>query len=376
MRIAINTRFLLKDKLEGIGWYTYQVCRRLVEQHPEHTFIFLFDRPFEDEFIFGKNVIPVVLSPPARHPVLFTIWFEWSVVHALKKYRADVFLSPDNFCSLRTKVPTVLVVHDLSFLYFPEQVSRTNLAYYRYFTPRFLQKAKQIVSVSKATQLDIEKYYPTLNAPIHISGNGCRDVFRPLSEIEEVEVKRKYTDGKDYFFYVGAVHPRKNVHRLMEAFSAFKKATKSEVQLVIAGRFAWQTGVVKEAFEQSDYQEDIHFLGYVADEDLPRLLGAALALTYVSLFEGFGVPLLEAMYAEVPVITSTISSMPEVVGEAGLLVDPIDSTSIQNALIQIHEDEQLQQELIEKGKVQREQYSWERASEVVYQAVLEAVLDT
>ncbi|MEM1327152.1 MAG: glycosyltransferase family 1 protein [Bacteroidota bacterium] len=376
MRIAINTRFLLKDKLEGIGWYTYQVAKRLVEQYPEHTFIFLFDRPYAETFIFGDNVMPVVLAPPARHPILFTIWFEWSVVRALKKYKADVFLSTDNFCALRTKVPTVLVTHDLAFLHFPEQVSRINLAYYRYFTHRFLQKANQIVSVSEATRQDIRENYPIVKAPIYISGNGCRDMFRPLEQQEKEAVKAKYTDGKDYFFYIGAVHPRKNVNRLIVAFSAFKKSTRSEVKLLIGGRLAWQTGVVKEVYEVSDYQEDIQFLGYVEDEELPRLLGAALGLTYVSLFEGFGVPLLEAMYAEVPVLTSNVSSMPEVVGEAAILIDPKRVEAIKSGMIRIYEDEKLRTGLIEKGSVQRQRYSWERAAEVVYEAIEAAALGT
>ena len=123
MRIAVNTRFLLKNKLEGIGWFTYETVKRLVENHPEHEFYFFFDRPFEEEFIFGKNVHPIVLFPPARHPVLYFIWFEYSVANALKVYKIDVFLSPDNFLTLRTKVPTVLVTHDIAHLHFPEQVN-------------------------------------------------------------------------------------------------------------------------------------------------------------------------------------------------------------------------------------------------------------
>jgi len=121
MRIAINTRFLLKDKLEGIGWYTYEISKWLVEKHPEHEFIFFFDRPFDKSFIFGKNVTPVVLSPPARHPVLWYLWFEFVIPKALKKYKADLFFSPDGYLSLKTKVKTITVIHDIASFHFPGQ---------------------------------------------------------------------------------------------------------------------------------------------------------------------------------------------------------------------------------------------------------------
>ena len=123
MKIAVNTRFLIKGRLEGMGLFTYEVVRRLVEQHSEHTFIFFFDRTYDPSFVFGKNVEPVVLFPPARHPFLFVWWFEWSVVRALEELKPDVFLSPDNFLSLRAKLKTVLVTHDIAHAHFPEQVS-------------------------------------------------------------------------------------------------------------------------------------------------------------------------------------------------------------------------------------------------------------
>lgn len=365
MRIAINTRFLLKNKLEGIGWYTYNVSRRLVKMRPNDTFIFLFDRPFDQDFVFAKNVIPVVLSPPARHPILFTIWFEYAVVKALEKYKADVFFSPDNFCSLRTKRPTILVVHDLAYLHFPEQVERVHLWYYRYFMPKFLAKAQRIITVSEATKKDIQQHFPLLNKEIIVSGNGCRERFKPLQLTEIELVRERYSNGAPYFFYVGAVHPRKNVHRLITAFDQFKQTTESDVQLLIAGRFAWQTGEVKTAFIKAHHKNEIHFLGYVSDEELPKILGAALALTYVSLFEGFGVPLLEAMKTDVPIITSNISSMPEVVGEAAILVNPESIVEIKDAMKRMYENEDLRNSLIEKGRKQSEKFSWERATMLV-----------
>jgi len=373
MRIAVNTRFLIQDKLEGIGWFTHEVLRRLVTQHPEHEFIFFFDRPYSPEFIFSENVTPVVLFPPARHPVLFVWWFEWSVARALKKYRADVFLSPDNFCALRTDVPTVLVVHDLAFVHYPEQVRQRDLWYYRFFMPRFLRKAAQVVTVSLFTKKDIIRQYQIPDEKISVACNGCREVFQPVTKTVRQAVRAQYSEGQAYFFYIGAVHPRKNVHRLIQAFSIFKKQTSSPFKLLIAGRFSWQTGKVRTAYEQSDFQNDIHFLGYVPDEELPKLLGAAFALTYVSLFEGFGVPLLEAMHCEVPIVSSNISSLPEVAGEAALLVDPKNPDAIATAMQQLYDNETLRQELIAKGRERRERFSWQQATNVIWTAIDNAV---
>ena len=114
MKIAVNTRLLLKDKLEGIGWFSYESLKRICIAHPEHEFVFIFDRPYSEEFIFADNVTPVVVGPPARHPFLYILWFEISVAKVLRKHNVDVFLSTDGYLSLSTKVPSIAVLHDLN----------------------------------------------------------------------------------------------------------------------------------------------------------------------------------------------------------------------------------------------------------------------
>ncbi len=370
MRIAVNTRFLLKNRLEGIGLYTHEVVRRLVEQHPEHEFIFLFDRQFDPGFIFGKNVTPVVLFPPARHPLLFVWWFEWSVRRALRQHKIDVFLSPDNFLSLGSDVKTVLVTHDIAHVHFPKQVPLVHRLYYRFFAKKFNQRADRIVAVSEYTKADLVQRYGIAPAKISVSGNGCRDIFRPLQSTEKQAVREKFAEGKPYFYYIGAVHPRKNVHRLIAAFDQFKTATGAPHRLLIAGRFAWHAGVVKSAYETAKYSSDIHFLGYVSDEVAAQLMGAAEALAYVSLFEGFGVPVLEAMHAEVPILTSSVSSLPEVAGDAALLVDPVSINEIAEAMRRMVDDEHLRNKLVANGRLQRTKFNWQRATDVVYNELM------
>jgi glycosyltransferase involved in cell wall biosynthesis len=361
LKIAVNTRFLLKDKLEGIGLYTLEVVKRMAAAHPEDEFIFFFDRPFDPSFIFEKNITPIVLSPPARHPLLFVAWFEWSVARALKKHKADVFLSPDNFLSLSTSIPTVLIVHDIAFTHFSENDKWVNRQYYKFFTPRFLKRANAILAVSEFTKQDIlSKFSFVEKNKIKVAYNGCRDIFKPLNILE------KNTEGPPFFLFVGAVHPRKNVPRLIEAFDLFKKRTKSNVQLVLCGRFAWQTGAVKSAYDAAIFKQDIIFKGYIEDNEVVKLTASALAVTYVSLFEGFGVPLLEAMNCDTPIIASNVSSMPEVVGEAALLVNPESIESIADAMQAIFDNENLREKLIEHGRIQRAKFDWDKTADIVY----------
>jgi glycosyltransferase involved in cell wall biosynthesis len=361
LKIAVNTRFLLKDKLEGIGLYTLEVVKRMAAVHPEDEFIFFFDRPFDPSFVFEKNITPVVLSPPARHPLLFIAWFEWSVARALKKYKADVFLSPDNFLSLSTSIPTVLIVHDIAFTHFSENDKWVNRLYYKFFTPRFLTRANAILAVSEFTKQDIlSKFSFVEKNKIKVAYNGCRDIFKPLN------ILTQNTEGSPFFLFVGAVHPRKNVHRLIEAFDLLKKRTKSNVQLVLCGRFAWQTGAVKSAYDAATFKQDIIFKGYVEDEEVVKLTASALAVTYVSLFEGFGVPLLEAMNCDTPIITSNVSSMPEVVGDAAILVNPESIEDVADAMQYVFDNEELREKLIKHGRIQRVKFDWDKTADIVY----------
>ncbi len=368
MRIAVNTRFLLRGKLEGIGWCTYEIVKRLVANHPEHDFIFFFDRPYDEAYIFGENVEAVVLNPPARHAILWYAWFEWAIPKALEKYKVDVFYSPDGYCSLRSKVPTVMVMHDLAYLHYPKQVAWAARKYYQQYIPQFLERAEKTITVSAFTKSDILKHFAIPESRVDVVHNACREGFSPLNEPGKQLIRDKHSGGVPYFFYVGAVHPRKNVDRLIRAFGLFKQNTNAPEKLLITGRLAWQTEAVKLAWEQSPHQQDIIFLGYV--DDLGVLMAAAKALVYVSLFEGFGLPILEAMHCDVPVITANLSSMPEVAGDAALLVDPLSETEIASAMQLIGQDEEKRRSLIDKGQKQRQKFSWDKAAEQIWESII------
>lgn len=369
MKIAVNTRFLLPGQLEGFGWYTHEIMRRMVLQHPEDEFIFLFDRPFDPRFVYASNVRPLRIPPPARHPILFRIWFDWMLPRMFRKEKPDVFFSPDSMCSLRSDIPTLMTCHDLVPLHFPEQIASRHRRFLQSFLPRYLRRADHVLTVSEYVKQDIAGTCGVPSDKITAVYNGCREVFRPIQEAEKQGVREKFSEGKHYFFYTGAIHPRKNIPRLIRAFDRFRQETGAPVLLLLAGRFAWQTGEVRTAYESATHHDAIRFLGYVEDADLADLMASALALTYISLSEGFGLPVLEAMYCDTPVLAAGTSCLPEIAGEAALFVDPLSEDSIVAGMKKMYSDPDFAADLVKKGRGQREKFSWDKAAAEVYAAI-------
>jgi glycosyltransferase involved in cell wall biosynthesis len=372
MRVAVNTRFLLPQRMEGFGVFTHEILRRMTIAHPEHEFVFLFDRPFSQEFIYNANVIPEVVAPQARHPVLWYLWFEWSLPQVFKKYKPDVFLSPDGYLSLQSRVPSVPVIHDLAFEHYPEAVPWLVRRYYRYFFPRFAERADAIATVSGYSKQDLVQQYQLPPDKIRVIYNGVSERFQPLSPEEQQAVKAELTQGHDYFIYVGAIHQRKNVPNLLRAFEQFKHTTGSPVKLVIAGRKAWGNAELERLYKGLSCKADILFTGSTEQAALARYVGAALALTYISYFEGFGIPLLEAMQCHVPVITSSAASMPEVAGQAGLINDPDDVEGIAKSMAALTTDAQLYARLVSNAKVQCARFSWDQTAERLWHVLEKA----
>lgn len=372
MIVAVNTRFLLDDHLEGYGYFSREVLRRITQQHPEHQFHFFFDRPFHQDYLFDPNVTGHVLSPPARHPLLWKYWFDVAVTRRLKKIKADVFFSPDGQCSLTTRVPQCLVVHDLGFLHYPEGYQKTHLGYYKHYTPKAIRKAKTIATVSEFSKDDIIKTYGTDPAKVSVVYNGVKEIFRPFSFDEKVAVKDKYTGGAEFFLYTGAIHPRKNLVNLLKAYSVFKRRLQSSLKLVLAGRLAWKNDEFLDLLKTYKYREDVVLTGYLPEDDLAALTASAYAAVYPSFFEGFGVPVAEAMRCGVPVLTSKDSAMEEISGGNGLYFDPDNVDDIAYKLMFIYKNEGERKELVEKGLPFSEQYTWQRTAERVWESIVKA----
>jgi glycosyltransferase involved in cell wall biosynthesis len=369
MVIAVNTRLLLKDKLEGIGRFTCETLRIITRKHPEHRFVFIFDRKFSPEFIFSDNIEPVVAFPQARHPILWYGFFEWGIPPVLKKFDADLFLSTDGWLSLRSKTKSMAVIHDLNFFHFPEFIPRFVMQYYTYFFPRFVRKADRIATVSEFTRNDIISRFHYDASKIDVVYNGANDIFRPIDETEKNKTLTKYSRGCPYFLYTGLIHPRKNLTNLFRAFKQFKYGADNNVKLLVVGSRKWWTEDMQKAYENSAFRDEIIFTGRVDDESLHSIMASALALVYASHFEGFGIPILEAMYCDTPVITSETSSMPEVGGDSVLYVNPSSVESITNAMTKIYRDADLREKLIERSRIQREKFTWEKTADKLWKGI-------
>jgi len=374
MRIAINAIFLQNNPLEGYGHYTAEVVRRMIEAHPEDEFLLLYDRPWEHDFIDQPHVTHLLVTPAARHPLSFKYWYDIKATAAVKRWKADVWFQPYGFCSLTSSVPQVLMIHDLSFKHYPLYISWYQRLYYRWFTPAFIRKAKKLITVSDFSKNDLRSTYRVAENKIAVIPGAARTGFIPLGWEEKLAVKNGYADGREYFLFVGGIHPRKNLLNLLKAFSHFKKWQHSNMKLLVAGRMAWQYDDLLEKIKTYKYRDDVVLLGYLPDIQLQRVVGAAYALVYPSWFEGFGLPILEAMQAGIPVICSNTSSMPEVAGDAALLIDPSNPDAIGKEMLGLYRNEGIRNAFIEKGLERAGSFSWEQTALSVYAELQAAVL--
>lgn len=366
IHIAVNTRLMLPDRLEGIGRFADEILKRMVAAHPEAQFSFFFDRDYDERFVYGPNVTAYKLFPPARHPFLFIWFFEYAVARKLRQLQPDVFFSPDGYLSLRSDVPQVPVFHDLAFEHFPEDVKRLEAWHYRRYFPRYAHKARRIITVSEASKADILAHYHVDPAKIEIVSNATSAIFQPSTEAQKAATRARFSEGQPYFHCVGAIQPRKNLDRLIAAFDLFKTQTGSPMKLLVVGRKAWDFDKVIHSYSQAQHKADILFTGFVSDAELVQLHGASSGLCYVPYFEGFGIPLVEAMACEAPIITSNVSAMPGVVGDAALLVDPLDIQAIADGLATLASDPRRASELVDKGRVRKRLYTWESSAERVW----------
>jgi glycosyltransferase involved in cell wall biosynthesis len=371
MRIAVNTRFLIKNKLEGIGWFTYETMKRLTRNHPEHEFIFLFDREWDEEFIFSNNITPLKVWPPARHPYLWKYWFDYALPPVLKKLKPDAFISTDGFLSLRTNIPTLLVIHDLGFESYPEHTPALVNKYYRRFTPQYARRANRIVTVSEFSKNDIINRYKISPHKIDVVYNGANERYMPLHAEEKHSVRQQYTNGDGYFLYVGSIHPRKNIDKLLMAFDALKSETASPLKLVLAGRMAWKTEETKAIYESMQHKDAVVFTGHLELDALVKITASAHALIFPSLFEGFGIPVVEARYCNVPVICSDKSSIPEVAGEHAIYFDPAYVEDIKIGMMRFLErQENGKLNTQDDSQLARKLFHWNRSAELLMGSLL------
>ena len=287
----------------------------------------------------------------------------------MEKIQPDLFFSPDGILCLGWKGTQYGVIHDINFVHRPQDLKFSNRKYYNYFFPRFAQKATRLATVSEFSKQDIHSSFGIENDKIDVVYCGINAFYRPVDAAVATETRKRYTDGKPYFIFVGSLSPRKNVMGLMNAFELFKKETGSDLRLVVAGHDMYKANVLYDRKKEMQFGKDVIFTGRVEDSDLNLLLASSHALVFVPFFEGFGIPAIEAMQCNVPVIASNVTSVPEVVGDAALLVDPNSTEQIKDAMKALVQNNDLRLDLIEKGRKRKEFFSWSKTAELLWTGI-------
>jgi glycosyltransferase involved in cell wall biosynthesis len=316
-----------------------------------------------------KNFSLRLLPPPTplvRVPVYLTYELFRRPVDVL-----HVQYTAPPFC----RVPVVVTIHDLAFERMPETFTRRGSFQLKLTVRRTAKKAARVATVSEYSRQDLLDIYKLPPEKVVVTYNGVESSFTPRPSVpnEAEEVRRRFGVSRDFLLAVGSLQPRKNLVRLVRAYARLRSERQDfKDQLVIVGRKLWLASEIFDEVKRHRWADDVILTGYVADEDLPALYRAARAFVYPSLFEGFGLPPLEAMACGTPVVTSDVSSLPEITGDAALLIDPNDEGALANALIEVVNNDRLRAELREKGIAQAEKFTWRDAAEKTLRLYREA----
>ena len=352
----------------GIGRYARELTRAILSMFPQHRYTLFYAGPvrFPPTWAHGPRVHLRAAPLPERGMVW--LWHRLSLPLPVELFAgpADLIYSPD-FLLPPTLLgrPTLLTVHDLSFEIMPETLPEPLVAYLRRNVPRAVRRATHILADSESPRQDLVRLWGVPPERITVLYSGVEPRFRPVEDPErQAQVRARYGLGPwPFVLTVGTVQPRKNYPRLIEAFAILvREGIFPQGHLVIVGEQGWKAEGTFEAIRRSGLMDRIHWLGFVADEDLPALYSAASAFVLVSRYEGFGLPALEAMACGTPVVASRTSSLPEVVGDAGILVDPESVEEIAQGLRMVLTDPERRATLRAMGLERARRFTWEAAA--------------
>jgi glycosyltransferase involved in cell wall biosynthesis len=349
----------LNRPLTGVGIYTQHLIKEISLIYPKDK-IYLID--YRDYEMF-KNLNKIIIVPWIKYLPQKSYFWHLYLQFKLRKNNLDLDLihSPENatlFVKLKNQ-KKIVTVHDIRQHVFPKFNKATTLSYL--FLPRTLKTTDKIITVSNSTKKDLIHYFNVPEEKIKVILLAADEKFQPLNDEETKEVKQKYHLNFPFILYLGGLAAHKNISTLIKAFYTLKKK-KFQHKLVITGKKRWKYNEIFETIDKLNLQKDVIFTGYVPDEDLPALYNAADLFVYPSLYEGFGLPPLEAMVCGTPVITSNTSSLPEVVGDAGIMVDPYDVDGLADAMYDVLTNDGLREEMIKKGLERTKRFSWEKCA--------------
>jgi glycosyltransferase involved in cell wall biosynthesis len=378
MRIGIDCRTILdpqKGEQAGVGHYTYFLIDNLLKIDRKNEYVLFFDPKIGDAGRFKKKNVKIKFFPFIQYKKFLPGAYSHLLVAGfIDREKVDVFHSPASTIPLAYTKKAVVTIHDLAIYHQPEWFPKGQKFSTKVVVPQTLKRAGKIIAVSEHTKKDIMKFFGTPEKKINVVHNGVemrKDIDLVKPEDKEA-VKKKFDIKQEFILFIGTIQPRKNVDGLVRAFDKLR-ATKifTDYQLVIAGGRGWDYEGIFKLVRKLALTKKVIFTDYVTKRDKIRLLNAASLFVFPSLYEGFGLSILEAMQQGTPVITSDITSMPEVAGKAGLLVNPRSVSDIANGIKKVLTDDKQRDKMIRSGYKNAEKFSWEKCAKETLMAYKE-----
>lgn len=359
MKIGINAT-ILDSKPSGLGIYTINIIKELAQLLNEEDSIVVYT---SEDKIFLEDKVEVVIVNKYVSPrygkfggAVRFLWNQFIFPLKVKRDKIDIIYSSTHHGSLFTKKSQFITIHDILAIIFPKQHILQNF-YFKYLNPRLLTKMRGVVTVSNNTKNDLIREYQTNPSNIKVVYNSYdKNHFK---EKKSLVFKEKYGD---YFLFVGATYPHKNLPLAIDAFLGLQKTDENKNLVIVGGKRGYRDDVINNYKDRGVSLRNIHFIDYVPYDDLPKLYSSAIALVYPSLYEGFGIPPIEAMACGCPVIASNASSIPEVCSDAALYIDPKSVDSLMEAMIEIQVPIQRNKQ-IQLGYKNIERFSWKKSAE-------------
>lgn len=371
MKIGVDIRALMDCQYSGVSWYTLDLLTEILRQDKENAYV-LYYNSWHD---ISSKILKLgfcesdrLKIAATRYPNKIFNYLLQRIFHRPKLDKlcggVDIFWSPHiNFSSFSGQGKKILTIHDLSFLVFPQFFSwRKNIWHSLMGLKKLINEADIIIAISESTKNDILRFFPSAKDKIKVVHSGCGEEFKKLPNTDQkiLETRKKHDLPDKFILSLGTSEPRKNIASLIRVFD---EANLEGYDLVLAGARGWKNKAFDQAYKKAKNKDKIKLLGYIEKEERPYLYNAAAIFAYPSFYEGFGLPVLEAMACGTPVITSATSSLPEVARDAALLIDPNNEESLAIALRTLAQDEGLRQNLSVRGLEQAKKFSWKRTAE-------------
>ena len=382
MRIGVNLRYLQKN-ITGVERATLELLKVLTRLPGDHSFIgYITDRPFVSDQTYRD-----LLSCPRLELRQAHLWHEdilsrllWDLFgvgqHA-KRDNVDLFWGPSFSLPFFLPCPGVVTIYDVAFLHLPLSYDRITRWFHQIVTPSSARRAQAILTISECSKNDIQTHMAVPEKRIHVIQLACSQQFRPTPQTgrEQADVLQKYGIRSPFWLTVSQISPRKNLSHLVRVYASLLRERRVSQQLVLVGKNGWLFEDVYAVVRDEGVENDVVFTKAVSDPDLVVLYNAAELFLYPSLYEGFGLPVLEAMSCGVPVITSNTSSLPEVIGDAGVMLPPTDIQAWVDAICELSSNPESREILRKHGSKRAEQFNWERSAQSMLEIFRKVTLD-